>query len=54
VVGIVAELGGSAGVGLGSGACLASAGFAWPKVAPSVGCCCWQCCPDHCRGCSSC
>jgi hypothetical protein len=56
VVGIAAELGGWVGVGLGSGAWLASAGFAWPKVAPSVGCCCchWHCWPDHCRGCSSC
>jgi hypothetical protein len=36
-----------------SGARLASAGFAWPEVAPSVGCC-WHCWPHHCSGCSLC
>jgi hypothetical protein len=53
---VAAEPGGSAGVGLVSGALLASAGFAWPRAAPSVGCYCWPvyCWLDHCSGCSSC
>jgi hypothetical protein len=51
VAGVVAEPGGSAGVDLVSGALLASADFAWPGVAPSVGCYCW---PSHCSGCSPC
>jgi hypothetical protein len=54
VAGIAAEPGGLTGVDLVSGAQLASASFAWPEVAPSVGCCCWHCWPDHCSGCSSC
>jgi hypothetical protein len=54
VAGIAAEPGGSAGVDLVSRARLASAGLAWPEVAPSVGCCCWHCWPDRCSGCSSC
>jgi hypothetical protein len=39
-----------------SGALLASAGFAWPGAAPSMGCCCWPvyCWLDYCNGCSSC
>jgi hypothetical protein len=48
---VAAEPGGSAGVGLVSGALLASAGFALLGAAPSVGCFCW---PDRCNGCSSC
>jgi hypothetical protein len=53
---VAAKPGGSAGVGLVSGALLASAGFAWPGAAPSMGCCCWPvyCWLDHCSGCSSC
>jgi hypothetical protein len=53
---VAAEPGGSARVGLVSRALLALAGFTWPGVAPSVGCCCWPvyCCLDHCSGCSSC
>jgi hypothetical protein len=53
---VAAKLGGLARVCLVSGALLASAGFMWPGVAPSVGCCCWDvyCWPDHCSGCSSC
>jgi hypothetical protein len=54
VAGIAAEPGGSVGVDLVSRAWLALAGFAWPEVAPSVGCCCWHRWPDHCSGCSSC
>jgi hypothetical protein len=57
VVAVVsAEPSGSAGVGLVSGALLASAGFAWPGAAPSMGCCCWPvyCWLDYCNGCSSC
>jgi hypothetical protein len=54
VAGIAAEPGGSAGVDLVSGAQHASVGFAWPEVAPSVGCCCWHCWPDCCSSCSSC
>jgi hypothetical protein len=54
VAGIAAEPGGLTGVDLVSGARLASAGFVWPEVAPSVGCCCWHCWPDCCSGCSSC
>jgi hypothetical protein len=52
---VAAEPGGSAGVGLVSGAQLASAGFAWLGDAPSVHCCCWPvyCWPNHCSGCSS-
>jgi hypothetical protein len=37
VAGVAAEPGGSAEVHLGSGALFASAGFAWPEVAPFVG-----------------
>jgi hypothetical protein len=53
---VTAEPGGSAGVGLVSGALLASAGFAWSGAVPSMGCCCWPvyCWPDCCSGCSSC
>jgi hypothetical protein len=51
---VAAEPRGSAEVGLVSGALLASTGFTWPGAAPSVGCCCWHCWPDHCSGCSSC
>jgi hypothetical protein len=49
---VVAEPGGSAGIGLVSVALLASAGFAWPGAAPSMGCCCWPmyCWPEHCGG----
>jgi hypothetical protein len=47
---VAAEPGDSAGVGLVSGALLASAGFAWPGAAPSMGYC-W---PNRCSGCSSC
>jgi hypothetical protein len=50
VVAVVAvEPGGSARDGLVSGALLASAGFAWLGVAPSVRCCCWPvyCWLDH-------
>jgi hypothetical protein len=54
VAGVAAEPGGSAGVDLVSGALLASAGFAWPGAAPSMGCCCWHCWPDRCSGCSLC
>jgi hypothetical protein len=54
VAGVATEPGGSAGVDLVSGALLASVGFAWPGAAPSVGCCCWHCWPDHCSGCSLC
>jgi hypothetical protein len=54
VAGVAAEPGGSAEVGLVSGALLASTSFAWPGAAPSVGCCCWHCWLDHCSGCSSC
>jgi hypothetical protein len=54
VASIAAEPGGSAGVDLVSGARRASASFAWPKVARSVGCCCWHCWPNHCSACSSC
>jgi hypothetical protein len=54
VAGVAAEPSGSTGVDLVSGALLASAGFAWPGAAPSVGCCCWHCWLDHCSGCSSC
>jgi hypothetical protein len=54
VAGIATEPGGSARVDLVSGAQLASAGFAWTEIAPSVGCCCWHCGPDYCSGCSSC
>jgi hypothetical protein len=50
---VAAEPGGLAEVGLVSLALLASAGFAWPGAAPSVGCC-WHSWPDHCNGCSSC
>jgi hypothetical protein len=52
--GVAAEPGGSAGVDLVSGALLASSSFAWPRVAPSVGCCCWHYWPDYCSGCSLC
>jgi hypothetical protein len=51
VVVVAAKPGGLAGVGLVSGALLASASFAWPGATPSVGCCCWLNC---CSGCSSC
>jgi hypothetical protein len=51
---VVAEPGGSAEVGLVSGALLASAGFVWLGAAPSVGCCCWNYWPDRCSGFSSC
>jgi hypothetical protein len=54
VAGVVAEPGDSAGVDLVSGVLLALASFAWLGAAPSVGCCCWHCWPDHCTGCSSC
>jgi hypothetical protein len=54
VAGIAAEPGGPVGVDLVSGAWLASAGFAWPKVVPFVGCCCWHCWSDRCSGCFSC
>jgi hypothetical protein len=54
VAGVAAKPGGSAGVDLVSGALLASPGFAWPGAAPSMGCCCWHCWPDHCSGCSLC
>jgi hypothetical protein len=49
---VAAEPGGSVGVGLVSGALLASAGFVWPRATPSVGCCCWPmyCWPDCCSG----
>jgi hypothetical protein len=47
---------GLAGVGIVSGALLASADFVWTGATPSVGCCCWPvyCWPDGCSGCSSC
>jgi hypothetical protein len=48
---VAAEPGGSAGVGLVSGALLASAGFVWLGATPSVGCCYSL---DRCSGCSSC
>jgi hypothetical protein len=51
VVVVAAKPGGSAGVGLVSGALLASAGFVWLGATPSVGCCYWL---DRCSGCSSC
>jgi hypothetical protein len=53
---VAAEPGGSAGVGLVSGALLASTGFARLGAAPSMGCCCWPmyCWSDCCSGCSSC
>jgi hypothetical protein len=54
VAGVAAEPGGLAEVDLVSGALLASAGFAWLEAAPSVDCCCWQCWPNRCSGCSSC
>jgi hypothetical protein len=54
VVVVIAKPGGSVEVGLVSRALLASAGFAWPGAAPSVGCCGWHCWPDRCSCCSSC
>jgi hypothetical protein len=55
VVAVVAtEPGGSAEVGLVSGALLASTGFAWPGAASSVGCWDWHYWPEHCSSCSSC
>jgi hypothetical protein len=54
VGGVAAEPGDSVGVDLVSGVLLALAGFAWLGAAPSVGCYCWHCWPDHCSGCSSC
>jgi hypothetical protein len=54
VAGVAAEPGGSARVDLVSRALLASAGFAWPGDAPSVGYHCWHCWPDRCNGCSLC
>jgi hypothetical protein len=54
VAGVAADRGGSAGVDLVSRALLASARFVWLGDAPSVGCCCWHCWPDHCSGCSLC
>jgi hypothetical protein len=56
VVVVATEPGVSVGVGLVSGALLASAGFVWPGAAPFVGCCCWHvyCWPDYWSGCSSC
>jgi hypothetical protein len=40
VIGVAAEPGGSTGVDLVSRVLFASAGFAWPGAAPSVGCYC--------------
>jgi hypothetical protein len=54
VAGIAAKPGGSTGIDLVSRARLASAGFVWPEVAPSMGCCCWHYWSDRCSGCSSC
>jgi hypothetical protein len=54
VAGVAAEPSYSAGVDLVSGVLLALVGFAWPGAAPSVGCCCWHCWPNHYSGCSSC
>jgi hypothetical protein len=51
---VAAKPSGSAGVDLVSEALLGSAGFAWLGAAPSVGCYCWHCWPDHCSGCSLC
>jgi hypothetical protein len=47
VDGVAAEPGDSAGVDLVSRVLLALACFAWPEAAPSMGCCCWHCWPDH-------